>query len=389
MKRKLTYSTILKNAKALNGTPYLMEYLWARTAGANKSYKMKDGYSRPMKKIILKITNLCDLRCKMCPQWGETGYSHEMEKRALREMLPLQRYKELIDEVAPHKPLIYITGGEPFLYPDILELMRYIKEKNLLMVINTNGSKLEKYAKELVENGPSAIIVSIDGPPEMHNHIRNSDQSFQNIEAGLKRLSAIKKEKNHGQPLVVVNHVVTKDNSELLEKTYDSISCLNVDFMSTFLAWKISKKMGEKHAEIVEKELGTTPYIWQSYVGHDGDTPDMEKFILQKQKLEKKSGIPLVFSPELPDKKLSKFYSDLTETFGHKKCTAPWFECIIMPDGEVMTCTDFWDISVGNISNQPVLDVWNGEKFRKFRMMVKNQGGLLPICSRCCGLLGM
>ncbi|MFQ5626740.1 MAG: SPASM domain-containing protein [Methyloligellaceae bacterium] len=45
-------------------------------------------------------------------------------------------------------------------------------------------------------------------------------------------------------------------------------------------------------------------------------------------------------------------------------------------------------MKVGNITENRLLDVWNGDMFIKFRKLLIGCGGLLPQCSRCCGLMG-
>src|SRR5580765_5187883 len=89
--------------------------------------------------VQLRVTNLCNLRCKMCGQWGETGIYRsgasaaatdgEQERSRIRELIGLKRqlsladYLRLLDELVPSRPIISLFGGEPLLYPDILPLV--------------------------------------------------------------------------------------------------------------------------------------------------------------------------------------------------------------------------------------------------------------------------
>ena len=50
-------------------------------------------------------------------------------------------------------PIVSLFGGEPFLYPDILPLIREIKSRGLTCTVITNGGRLEALARELVESG--------------------------------------------------------------------------------------------------------------------------------------------------------------------------------------------------------------------------------------------
>jgi hypothetical protein len=42
---------------------------------------------------------------------------------------------------------------------------------------------------------------------------------------------------------------------------------------------------------------------------------------------------------------------------------------------------------VGNIKDEPLLKIFNNERYRKFRRRLQTEG-LLPVCARCCGLMG-
>ncbi len=98
--------------------------------------------------------------------------------------------------------------------------------------------------------------------------------------------------------------------------------------------------------------------------------------------------VPYLVIPELKDEDLARYYLEPSEMFGYSKCSAPFTTVDVMPNGDVTTCRDFIDVVVGNITEKPLLDVWNDEPFTKFRKLLIKRDGLLPQCSRCCGLMG-
>ena len=57
-----------------------------------------------------------------------------------------------------------------------------------------------------------------------------------------------------------------------------------------------------------------------------------------------------------------------------------WLQTAIFPNGDVSPC---FNVVVGNIREQPFMDIWNGEKFRAHRMRLA-QNGPYSICARCC-----
>jgi radical SAM protein with 4Fe4S-binding SPASM domain len=50
-------------------------------------------------------------------------------------------------------------------------------------------------------------------------------------------------------------------------------------------------------------------------------------------------------------------------------------------------CRDYHDYIVGNVKEHTVQELWNSERYRAFRASMARDG-LLPACTRCCGLMG-
>lgn len=128
--------------------------------------------------ISFTLLNACNLKCKMCGQWSETGYVKNKIVDA-NPQLDLEVWKQLIDEISQHKiRFILIRGGEPFLFPKIMDLIKYANYKNLFLSIDTNGTMIEKYAEELVQLGSMHITFSIDGPEHIHDEVRGIEGSY-------------------------------------------------------------------------------------------------------------------------------------------------------------------------------------------------------------------
>jgi radical SAM protein with 4Fe4S-binding SPASM domain len=93
--------------------------------------------------------------------------------------------------------------------------------------------------------------------------------------------------------------------------------------------------------------------------------------------------VPTVSPHELP-----RLYTDYQWNLGRTHCPIAYVEPTIDSDGNVYPCNLFTDepMSMGNVYTTPFLDIWFGERFQTFRRMLADQGGLLPICNRCCQL---
>jgi MoaA/NifB/PqqE/SkfB family radical SAM enzyme len=124
--------------------------------------------------VYLKLTPLCNMHCVMCGQYGDKGImkGKGVAAQAAKTIVPLERYKEIIDEIAPVTPVSYIWGGEPFLYPDLMPLAKYMISKGMFFSVNTNGTFIEDYAEQIVRDKWSSIFVSLDAFRDVNDAMR-------------------------------------------------------------------------------------------------------------------------------------------------------------------------------------------------------------------------
>jgi MoaA/NifB/PqqE/SkfB family radical SAM enzyme len=101
----------------------------------------------------LVITRRCNLSC---------GYCFEYDK--VSEPVPLATLKARIDHLATLRSVfITLTGGESLLHPDVVELVRYVRECGMEPLLNTNGYLLTREIVEgLNDAGLYALQLSID-----------------------------------------------------------------------------------------------------------------------------------------------------------------------------------------------------------------------------------
>lgn len=94
-----------------------------------------------------ELGNTCNFNCSFCPDKYKSGSAR---------FLDLSTYTQAIDkltiEAAPKKLWVKLTGGEPTLYPKLIELMTYIKSKGHYTYLITNGSRTMRYWQELKDS---------------------------------------------------------------------------------------------------------------------------------------------------------------------------------------------------------------------------------------------
>ena len=102
--------------------------------------------------IFIETCASCNLSCAYCPR----------EKR--QENMDYELFKEIVNEANQYGPRSFSLHlfGEPLLYPKIMEAINYIKAKNKrhTILLTTNGTVLNKFAKRLLESGVDRIIWS-------------------------------------------------------------------------------------------------------------------------------------------------------------------------------------------------------------------------------------
>jgi radical SAM protein with 4Fe4S-binding SPASM domain len=346
-------------------------------------YSRGNGFSGVPQVVSVRLTNLCNMNCVMC---GQPKISDkDTPRRFFSDQLSLNELSSLIDQIAPFKPNFYLWGGEPLLYKDIFTVIGYARKKKLTVQINTNGLLIQRYADEIVESGLDDLIVSLDGPEEIHDKIRAMPGAFQQICSGLSTVQKIKKEKKVNRPIVRIRGTIHPDNFESLSDLVRIAQDLNADGLNFNQLWFTSESMGQAYQSILRDVFGIEANSWKGFVWKPADINlaglESEMCKIQNNQVP----FPITVSPYVDKKDLGKYYGDLAYTCGARTCYSIYFKTYIMPNGDVTPCPDFPDFIAGNIRNASLLEIWNGRKYRNFRRLLKSRK-LLPICSRCCDL---
>jgi MoaA/NifB/PqqE/SkfB family radical SAM enzyme len=362
--------------------------------------------------VQLRVTNLCNLRCKMCGQWGDTGIYRadgfsasatdgETERDRIRELIGLSRqlalsdYVKLLDEIAAWNPIVSLFGGEPLLYPDILPLVREIKNRGLTCTVITNGGRLEPYARELVEAGIDSIAISIDGPPETHNRIRGKADSYEKAAAGVRAVAEWRRKLGRAAPMQIAILPITELNLDAIAPAVEALRELPLDTINVGLRWFVPKEAGAKYETVMRETFGVAGDSWKGFdfdwakagaskTRQMTDLVRLLKGLKRRRYLDSAAGKPWVsFVPDVPAEKVPEYFSDFSQTFGHNLCPVAWYFAQVEPDGEVCFCGDFPDYFIGNVRKQAFREIWSGEKAWLFREKLAKEP--LPICARCCG----
>ena len=166
--------------------------------------------------IVLAVTYRCNSRCRMCNIWQIKNHENEF---SLEDIKKLPRNLKSIN----------ISGGEPFLRKDLVDMIKAIVDHlpKANIIISSNGFVsdliLEK-TKEIMKIKPNiGIAISLDGIGEGHNDVRNIPGGFERI---LETIAYLKKA---GMNNLRIGFTMGDYNTHELKRVYDVANRLDME----------------------------------------------------------------------------------------------------------------------------------------------------------------
>jgi MoaA/NifB/PqqE/SkfB family radical SAM enzyme len=351
--------------------PFFLSFLLRRSI-RERSYSHDDGFSAPPSVVTFAVTDYCNLNCKMCPfQRSDIEKNH----------LDFGLIRKLIDQIYTFKPYLSLCGrGEPFLHPELFEIISYIKSKGLWCAIDTNGTLIEKNVDQLLSSKIDMVNVSIDSVGEIQDQIRGVPGAFQNAIDGIRALRA---KSPKFRPIIRINCVITGYSFEHLEEVYELARDLDVDMLNLCHSFYVRTERMLRAQEKLSQNLPQAKenISWDT-VDVDAGSIDYENLAKTIDRLRKKDeGVIVTVIPNLASgDKLQRYY-EFKGFVEKRKAKCAWKHTNIYPNGDVEMCDGLYPM--GNLNDSDFLEIWNNENFREFRRRLKKTKRF-PICSACC-----
>lgn len=187
-------------------------------------------------KVCWNITSRCNKNCKYCFKFNRKDLSLEENKKILQNLV-----NRKVKRIA-------WTGGEPYLYPDLKELLKLSKENNIINYVNTNGTLLnDDNLKENIEY-VDRLIISLDFIDDnLNEEFGIGKDYFKHISHLLGKIKEVKPDIE-----IRINTVVFKNNMDMLEDLYNELLKYNIDY------WKLIRFFPIRGKAIEENDLGVS-----------------------------------------------------------------------------------------------------------------------------------
>lgn len=334
--------------------------------------------------IIIRITHRCNQRCIMCGQWGANGYLRKNDSDLTE--LTTSQIISFLDKMAYFRPFISFFGGEPLLRDDISEIISFANKKHLLTTMNSNCLLLSSKTEALVRSGLTFYKASLDGPPGVNEAVRGSCNSYHEAVEGLKRLMEERLRLRSPTPIIQMCTTITKENQHCLLDIAEIADDLGVDIWALLFGIFTTESLIKASDAISEADLGFKWKWWQGFV-LERSGMDIEAIESQLREIKRRKWRFRYrqYPADTGAFDIGVHYNRPNRAHGGALCVLPWVRMQIMPNGDVALCEDTPDYVAGNILTEDPLQIWNGERYIRFRNHIKEKG-VFPVCTRCSAL---
>lgn len=306
--------------------------------------------------IHFEINDQCNLSCFMCPRNCEmipkdTGW---FDPAIIEQISGSFRYAHYIGLAG---------NGEPFLHPQLYDILKIIRRYGSVPSIVTNGTLLtEEWIRRLIGLGPSILTISFDGGTKDTFEAIRTGARFDRIIDSLRLLSRLKQENK--TPFPVLNFLVC-----IMKENRDELLCI-MDWARELGAPKVSFQ-------------SIFPFTERAKQSMISDLGEIEKIIAPVIEYGRKNKIEVAFSP---------LSFGIYKRFQHKNKALPpgsplfceniWQTLHVGVNGDVRFCCFWLGDPIGNLKDRSIRELWNHAEFQKLRAQVF-RGEIPENCLNC------
>lgn len=310
--------------------------------------------------LVLHPHARCNCRCVMCDIWKETAHSEIGVEELAAHLADIEKLSVR---------WVVFSGGEPLMHSDLFRLADMLRAKNIRVTLLSTGLLLKRYAEQIATRIDD-VIVSLDGPPHIHDQIRRVPGAFLQLEQGVRAIHKLNPRYSISARCTIQksNHGWPSETARIAHGLgLSSISFLAADLTSEAFnraqPWEAGRQASValtiEEVTTLEKDLYTLDRDWY---GSGFVAESAEKLARIGRHFRAQLGL---CPPEAP------------------RCNAPWVSAVVEANGTVRPC--FFHPSIGSLKSHTLLQVLNGFEAQQFRATLDVASN--AVCSRCvCSL---
>jgi hypothetical protein len=326
----------------------------------------------------------------MCDIWTANANKREITRGELSAHVEAMRRL--------HVQRVMLTGGEPLLHSNLWALCGLLGEEGIAVTLVTTGLLIERHAKAIAA-ACDHVVISIDGPPEVHDAIRRVPGGFARIARGVEALVGAGGSGRAGGagepgpgkigPRLTARCVVQAANCRRIWSTIDSAMAIGMHEIS-FLAADLTSTAFNRPEPWPEERRASIAVA----------AADLPAFADAIQTVIDRAGPALdagfVAGGVASLRRIHRYYAAAAgqSPFPRVRCNAPWVSAVLEPGGVLRPCffhPPYEDRTGPGSSGEPAaggLDLsaaLNGPAAVSFRRSLDVATN--PTCQRCvCSL---
>lgn len=308
----------------------------------------------PLEYVYFYLTATCNLSCRHC--WIDPGRHRPGDDG---RVLDPGLLKSVVEQAGPMGLKgVKLSGGEPLIHPQILDILEYLRTRNLAVQIETNGTACSPEAAQAIAGITSRFVaVSLDGvDAETHEWMRGRTGCFEQTLQGIRNLV------DRGIMPQIIMSVVDRNKSQMaaMVKLSESLGAASVKF-------NVVQPMGR--GEGLHQECETIPIHELVSIGRWVET-----------ELARSTQLPIFYDHPLAFRPMSRMFGECGD--GCSQCKI--FNIIgVLSDGRYAMCgvgESIPDLGFGQVTEDRLEDVW-----RKTPVLLDLRNGLPHRIEGICG----
>jgi MoaA/NifB/PqqE/SkfB family radical SAM enzyme len=323
---------------------------------------------RPPVCLYLEITNRCNLLCTTCPRTYE-----ELEPPADMSW-PL--FTSIVDQVPDLARAVLHGVGEPMLVRALPRMVRYLTDRGVYVLFNTNGTVLnERNGRALIAAGLDELRVSLDASnAKSFREIRGKDY-FARILRNVRAFRDLQEREGHAKPRVSAWLTGLKETVRELP-----------DFV------RVAAETGVK-----EVYLQRLVFFDQHAVGKARpdqalfESMDSEESAYLKEADDLARSLGMTFSASGAASEPGMSLKKTSDGSPWSLCRRPWTLMYFTANGRALPCCiapfsqhGYENYTLGDATQQTLREIWNGQAYREFRAALLSDNP--PRACANCGL---